>query len=525
MSSTLRWLPLACAVLVVACGGQSAGTSPTAPVSSSRSPHPGTAPTASSTLSAPPVTGPVPGAVAAGDWLEFDYNAQRSGVGPFDTGITARNVTSLRLRRVDIDGTADSSAIELHAIAVGGVQRDVIVVTTSYGKTIALDAGTGARLWEYVPSDVKAYEGTAQVTTATPIADPDRRYVYAASPDGVIHKLALATGVQVWARKITFDPVHEKIASALNISGNWVVAVTGGYIGDIPPYDGHVVTIDRTSGRIVHVWNTQCSDRHRLIKAASCADTNTHGDSAIWAREGAVIEPGSRRILVATGNGPFDGSTNWGDSVLELSADASRLLHSWTPTNQAFLDANDLDLGSAAPAILPAVNGWRLAVQAGKAGELDLLNLNRLDGTRGGAGPRLGGQLQALPTPGGSEVLTAPAVWTGTGRVYVFVANDSGTTAYVLRARRTPRLGVAWKRSTPGTSPVIAGGLLYVYDELDGSLAVREPTSGILIKSLATGTGHWNSPIVVGGRVILPVGTYHDHAARGVIDIYHLPGL
>jgi len=94
-----------------------------------------------------------------------------------------------------------------------------------------------------------------------------------------------------------------------------------------------------------------------------------------------------------------------------------------------------------------------------------------------------------------------------------------------LRVGHEPSLGVAWKSSTPGTSPVIAGGLLYIYDEIDGSVAVREPTSGILITSLATGTGHWNSPIVVGGRVILPVGTYHDHAARGVIDIYHLPGL
>ncbi len=56
-----------------------------------------------------------------------------------------------------------------------------------------------------------------------------------------------------------------------------------------------------------------------------------------------------RPILVATGNGPFNGATNWGDSVLELSPSASRLLHNWTPRDQARLDVTDTDLGSTAP--------------------------------------------------------------------------------------------------------------------------------------------------------------------------------
>ncbi len=470
-------------------------------------------------------TAGVAGPVVGGDWTEFGYDAQHSGVGPADTGITARDLGQLRLRRVDIDGTADSAAIELHAIRVRGQSRDVIVVTTTYGKTIALDASTGARLWEFVPRGIGRYEGSAQVTTATPISDPDRDYVYAASPDGFIHKLALADGRQVWARRITFDPGHEKIASALTISGRWVVAVTSGYMGDIPPYDGHVVTIDRASGRIADVWNTQCSNRHRLSAAASCPGTNTKGDSAIWARAGAVIEPGSGRILIATGNGPFDGSTNWGDSVLELSPDASRLLHNWTPTNQAQLDAGDTDVGSTAPALLPTVDGFRLAVQSGKDGELHLLNLNRLDGTRGGAGPRLGGALQGLAAPGSSQVLTAPAVWSHAGRTYVFVADDSGTTAYMLDLGGRPHLSIAWESGAPGTSPILAGGLLYVYDELDGALNVRQPISGVTLRSLPVPTGHWNSPIVVGGRIVLPEGSYHTHSNSGTVDIFHLPGL
>ena len=149
---------------------------------------------------------------------------------------------------------------------------------------------------------------------------------------GLFRELSLATGQLVWARQITPDPVHEKIASALNLNGPDVVAVTGGYDGDIPPYEGRVVTLQRSTGRIIHVWNSECSDRHRLIRAASCPVTNTRGDNAMWGGAGAVIEPGSGQILTATGNGPFDGQTSWGDSVLELSPDAAHLLHNWTPT-------------------------------------------------------------------------------------------------------------------------------------------------------------------------------------------------
>ena len=434
-------------------------------------------------------------------WPMFGGNVESTSANASPTGITAANVAQLARRQIKLAGTVDASAIYLQGVTVHGALHNAIFVTTTYGKTIALDARTGANLWEYVPAGIGRYEGTSQVTTASPTADPDRRYIYAASPDGYVHKLSLATGDQVWSRQVTYDPAHEKLASALTISGPWVVITTGGYIGDIPPYDGHIVTIARDSGRIDDVWNTECSDRHRLILAASCSVTNTHGDNAIWARGGAVIEPESGRILVATGNGPFNGSTNWGDSVLELTPDASRLLHNWTPPNQAQLDATDTDVGSTAPALLPAVDGVHLAVQGGKDGKLHLLDLDRLDGTRGGASDRLGGELQELSSPGSDQVFTVPAVWTGNGRTYVFVADNSGTAGYVL-----------------------AGGLLYVYDQSDAQLTIRQPISGVLLRSLPSQAGHWNSPIVVGGRIILPTGNYLDHSSTGALDIYHLHG-
>ena len=487
----------ACAALLVACGGHALSAS---------------------------TPGAVPARVPGGDWARFDYDAQRSGVGPSSTGITPRNVHSLSRRTVHLDGTVDSSPIELSAVRVRGRTRDAIVVTTTYGRTISLDARTGAKLWEYVPPGISFWEGSDRITNATPIADPNRRYVYAASPDGRIRKLVLATGREVrsrhWPARLTFDSTKEKIASALNISGSSVVAVTGGYLGDAPPYQGHVVMIDRSSGRITHVWNSLCSNRHRVIVPSSCPST----DSAIWARAGAVIEPGTGRILVATGNGPFDGFTDWGDSVLELTMDAGRLLHNWTPTDQAQLADSDTDLGSTAPAILPPAHGYRLIVQGGKDAILHLLNLNRLNGTPGGPGPRLGGAIEGVDAPRGGGVFTQPVVWSGAGGPYLFVADDSATAAYRISYAGGPHLVKVWETGSAGTSPVLAGGLLYVYDEQGGALDVYAPRSGRLLASLDAGRGHWNSPIVVGGRIILPTGNANDHTTSGTLYIYHLPG-
>ena len=53
---------------------------------------------------------------------------------------------------------------------------------------------------------------------------------------------------------------------------------------------------------------------------------------------------------------------------------------------------------------------------------------------------------------------------------------------------------------------------------------IRRPLSGAPIRSLPVATGHWNSPIVVGGRIILPTGNYHARHAPSTLEIWHLPG-
>jgi outer membrane protein assembly factor BamB len=433
------------------------------------------------------------------DWPLYGYDTARHNASP-DSTITAANVSQLRRRRVRLDGTVDSSPIYA-AKAVRG--RDAFLVTTTYGRTEALDASSGSVLWRFTPPAYSHLAGSAQITNATPALSTDRTAVYAAAPDGRIRKLRLSDGRVLWTTRITFDPTHEKITSSLNVSRGRVVATTGGYIGDAPPYQGHVVTMSESTGRIAHVWNSLCSNRHTLIVPRTC----TSSDSAIWSRNGAAVDPANGTLVVATGNAPFDGKTDWGDSVLVLSSDASRLLRHWTPADHEHLNTSDLDLGSTSPAFLTG----GLAVQGGKDGKLRLLDLHRLPAP----GPRTGGELQTLPVPGGVDMFSEPAVWKGK---WVFVATDAGTEALLLRGGR---LHPVWSNRNDGTSPVVVGNLLYVAG--NGSVRVYVPTSGKQVATLATGTVHWQSPIVADGRVAIAEGTANDHATSGVLDIYRLP--
>jgi outer membrane protein assembly factor BamB len=437
---------------------------------------------------------------AGGDWTRFGYDAARHNSGPASTGITAANVGRLSRQRVQLGGTADSSPIYLRGVRVRGATHDIFFVTTTYGKTLAIDAGRGTVLWRFTPRGYRLWARSYRITNATPLADPSRRFVFSVSPDGRVHKLEVATGHQIWSSAITRYPVREKVAPALNYSHGRLLAATGGYIGDAPPYQGHVVVMSPRTGRVLHVWNSLCSDRRRLLEPSTCPESA----SAIWARAGVVVVPGSGSLLVATGNGRFDGRRYWGDSVLMLSPDAGHLLHSWTPRDYARLDSGDIDLGSTAPALLTS----RLAVQGGKDGKLRLLALPRLGGRLG----RTGGELQTISAPGASGVFSAPAVW----RRRLFVATDSGTWCYRLVGGR---LRVAWRQSLAGTSPVVAGGLLYVYDP-GGGLNVLDPSTGRVIARLAAGSGHWNSPIVTDGRIALPEGDANDQRTSGVLDIY-----
>jgi len=145
---------LACAMLA-ACGTGAGAADPT-PIAS-----PASIPTARAT------------SARLLDWPEFGLNPQRSDVSELSTGITSANAGALRRLTVTLPGTVDSSPIYIHAASVAGGTHNVVVVTTTYGRTIALDADSARTLWQFNPPGLSRWLGSAQITTASPVLDGD----------------------------------------------------------------------------------------------------------------------------------------------------------------------------------------------------------------------------------------------------------------------------------------------------------------------------------------------------------------
>jgi len=442
----------------------------------------------------------------AQDWTTFGWDVSRSSAPGVSTGLAPDTVGALTRQQVVIDGTVDGSAIYLRGVSIHGAAHDAFFVTTTYGKTLAIDADRGTVLWEFTPPGYGALAGTYRITNSTPVADADRASIYAASPDGVIRKLSVQDGSVAWATAITRLPEREKIASPLTFYRGRVIAATDGYIGDRPPYQGHVAVLDAASGSLLRVWNSLSSDRHVLLDPASVPES----DSGIWGRAGVVVDPASGDLFVATGNGRWDGSVNWGDAVIELDPDAAGILGNYTPMNTDQLDAEDADLGSTSPVLL----GGGLVAQGGKDRMIRVLDWAAMRGTS----PHRGGESSHVSTPSGARLFTAPAVLHSAGTTWLYAADAGATEAWTLSGRT---LVTRWKVEHGGTSPVASGGMLFVYDP-QGAIRIYEATTGREIAALPCGPGHWNSPIVADGRIALPEGNANAHRQDGVLDIWRL---
>lgn len=452
----------------------------------------GSAPTANRVTPSEPM--------AQSGWIRFGFDIERSGVNPNDTQLTTTNVQRLhQLWRTSLPGLGDSTPVMLPNLRfANGKSRDVLYLTTTDGQLVAVDATNGEILW------TRATHGNSQLTKSSPVVDPSTQTVYSYGLDGYLHQYDAITGKEdrsnPWPVQITKMPATEKESSSLNLANGWIYVVTSGYLGDAPPYQGHVIAINEQTGAS-HVFNSLCSSKHFLLANGDCEQQR----SGIWARAGVVVDPQTNAIYAVTGNGRFDanqGGDNYGDTILKLTPDATKLLDSYTPANYQELEAQDRDLSSTAPALLPRTKGSDtplLMVQGGKDGKLRLVNRADLSG-KGGSG-HVGGEVQTLDSAG-CDTFTQPAVWTDEkGKVWVFVAGTCGFVAYniVTDQAGKSRLKLAWNTDDQTTSPVVAGGVIFAASS--GRMMALDPQTGKRLWVAAIGDVHWESPIVVGDKV------------------------
>lgn len=443
---------------------------------------PTTAPTAAPTSTSTSTSTSSPG-YTPDNWPLFDHDSARTGVSNEVTG-THGSITLNKLWQVSLGDIADSGPI---------IEGSMLYVTVHNGTTYGIATSNGSTVWTFTTSG-------PNITTSQPAYDAANNEVYAGGVDGRVHQLNPATGAENKANgfpvTITLATQTEKDASPLNVANGYVYAQTSAYNGDGTPYVGHVVAISTTTGQS-HVFNTLCSSKTGLIQPSTCSENK----SGMWSRAGVVVDPDSSmsgEIYVATGNGTSDpGSGDYGDSVLGLALDASGLIGSFAPSNAAMLDADDLDLGSSSPAVLPRQSSSStplMAVSAGKDGMLRLLNRANLGGA----------VLQTIALSNG--LYSAPAVYANpNGQTYVYVGLPSGVTAYtVTTTNGVTQLVSTWTASVSlggeGTSPVVRDGIVYV--AASNLLVALDATTGATIASNSSlGGVHWESPSIANGVV------------------------
>jgi hypothetical protein len=325
--------------------------------------------------------------------------------------------------------------------------HDVIFAATEHDSFYAVDAADGTVLWQdnfldpangitAVPSDDL---GSADLTpevgiTGTPVIDPNTHTLYVVAKTketntgGIhyvqrLHALDLGSGAEklggpVVVADTAFDGTNYTYVSGPTVNGNGDGSINGlvsfnalrqlqraaltlvngtvyvpfGSHGDNGPYHGWVLGFDAQS----------------LALTAAFNDTPNGGGAGIWMAGGKITVDTQGNLYFETGNGTFDGTldtngfpaqADYGDSVVKLGVDAAsnstnqnpngwglKVVDYFTPSNQAYLDTNDLDMGSSGVLLLPDAAGSaehpHLLVASGKQGTLYLLdrdNLGRFD--------------------------------------------------------------------------------------------------------------------------------------------------
>ena len=162
-----------------------------------------------------------------------------------------------------------------------------------------------------------------------------------------------------------------------------------------------------------------------------------------------------------------------------------------------------------------------MLVQGGKDGLLRLVDRRNLSGA--GEPGHVGGQLQVIRSAG-CAAFTQPVVWTdGEGRAWIIVAGSCAIAGYRVSTDSdgATALRLAWKTDGEYTTPVLAGGVLFA--ATPGAVLALDPSSGRrLWSSEQEGAGgsigdiHWESPIVVSGRLYIS-----DES--GAMSAYGLP--
>ena len=355
----------------------------------------------------------------------------RSGVNSSETTLTTANVNTTQFGRLfsyTVDGYVYAQPLYMPNVSISGKgTHNVIFVVTEHDSVYALDAdsngGSNAMpLWQItlldaahgaafgattVPNaDVSTTDIVPEIgITSTPVIDPSSNTIYVVGKtkeSGTyvqrLHALDIATGAEKFGGPVAlaasvagtgngssggvlnFDPLWENQRAGLLLL-NGIVYMGFAAHGDNGPWHGWILGYNATT-----LQQT----------GAFCSTSNGTGSGTWMSGAGLaadVTDPTNHpfgRMFIATGNGTFDATTpytnsmDYGDDVinLDLTNGVLTVKDSFTPFTQATLDETDGDLASGGVLLLPdqTTGPKRLLVIVGKAGTIYIVNRDSMGG-------------------------------------------------------------------------------------------------------------------------------------------------
>jgi hypothetical protein len=346
----------------------------------------------------------------AGGVFTHRYDNARTGQYLTETVLTPANVNAAtfgKLASYSIDGIAHASPLYVANVNVAGVGiRNVVYVATEHNGLYAFDANglSASPLWyrsfinpgagvTTVPDDDvgEFFDITPEIgITGTPVIDPASQTLYVVvktkeSGNYVqrLHAIDIATGAEKFGGpvviqasvpgtglgsvggQLSFNALRENQRTALLLH-NGVVYFGFGSHGDNQPYHGWLLGYNATTLQQVFVFNT----------------TPDGEGGGIWQSGGGLAIDSAGNFFFATGDGTFSqntGGIDYGNTFLKLSP-AGTVLDYFTPRNQAFFDANNLDLDAGGMILLPDQPGTHphMLVSAGKDGSVFVVDRDNM---------------------------------------------------------------------------------------------------------------------------------------------------
>jgi hypothetical protein len=340
----------------------------------------------------------------------------RTGANTAETILTTANVNTNTFGKLftdAVDGEVYAQPLYVQNLSISGGTHNVVFVCTEGNSIYAFDADTaGITYWHtnlgkpFKPSctDLTPVVGI----TGTPVIDlrSDTLYVdtkLAAGPAHKLHALNITTGAEKFGGPMT---VSTSSSSSLEhqrpglLLLNGVVYASFGSHCDDGAYHGFVMGYNATN----------------LSQVASFNVTATGSQGAVWSGGMAPAADTNGNIYIMTGNGTFDGTNNFGESMVKLNGSLAVQDYA-TPSNWSSLNSGDTDFGSGGVVLLPT----HYAVGIGKDGILYLADVNNMG--------HVGNFVQGFQAQSsGDTVGKSPVYWQGPGKQYLFVLHANSAT-------------------------------------------------------------------------------------------------